>query len=37
MKSYHVVWKGPDILHLSWDRAGAFMKHAIEEVIRSKK
>ncbi|MBE9914747.1 glycosyltransferase family 4 protein [Paenibacillus donghaensis] len=26
-----------DMLHLSWDRAGAFMKHAIEEVIRSKK
>lgn len=26
-----------DMLHLSWDRAGALMKHAIEEVIRSKK
>ncbi|MDR9855772.1 glycosyltransferase family 4 protein [Paenibacillus sp. VCA1] len=26
-----------DMLQLSWDRAGALMKHAIEEVIRSKK
>ncbi|MNJ72557.1 hypothetical protein D3C77_692200 [compost metagenome] len=26
-----------DMLHLSWDRAGILMKHAIEEVIRNKK
>lgn len=36
MKPYHVVWKGPDMLRLSWDRAGVLMKHAIKEVIRSK-
>lgn len=26
-----------DILRLSWDRSGVLMKHAIEEIIRSKK